>query len=777
VTIADVSLSIFPSIAVEVDTLTISNAAGDGFSRRPFCRLDRLVLDVNLFPLLSGRVEVPTVLLERPFLLLEVNEKGAANYEFKKAEESQTTADTAGVTGSGLVLSDFEIRNGTLEYVDHEQNSSTSLEGIRLLTEIDLDPHTRSATVALEATIDAFSYGSVESPMLSGIPVTLSQRLIYLEAEDSLSLGEGKATVGTIPLTIGGSVATMSKTPRVDIAIRSSGAKIPDLLSLVPKEYLKNAEGFEGTGTAEIGITMKGEISDSTEPDVTGLISSTGAQVRYASLPKPITNIAIVADFARTAAKQEFRVTKFSANLGDNPIGGTLTVVNFDDPAMNLAFHASLNLAEVKEYYPLEEGTELSGHLKADLKVSGRINDPKTRKSSGILDLKSVSAKTAGNPNPVRNLNGTITFNDQTIDAKKLTMMVGRSDLDIAFTVKNYLGIFSDEKQKTKPSATLRLTSNHILTADLVTEEEGTKSGGTADGEKEGGLPFPGVSMDISASIGKLTMEKFELTNVRAAMNIMEGVVTLRNFSGNAYNGTLATKGTLDMRDPKQTPFDLSLQMNNLDVHQFLPEFTSFGSRLYGSLTMTTDLHGALDDTLGLIPQTLNGGGTVQMKSGKVEGVKVNQSLAGLLSLPDLSVVNFKDWQNSFTIANGRMVLKDLKIAALNADYTINGSMGFDGSIDYVMTLLLSPEASKGIKLPGVTGFAGQAVDLFKDPSGRIKLDFNVTGTSDSPKVSLNTDAARKKAEDIAKQQLKKLEEEAKKKAGDILKEFNPFKK
>jgi len=272
-------------------------------------------------------------------------------------------------------------------------------------------------------------------------------------------------------------------------------------------------------------------------------------------------------------------------------------------------------------------------------------------------------------------------------------------------------------------------------------------------------------------------MEKFELTNVRAAMNIMEGVVTLRNFSGNAYNGTLATKGTLDMRDPKQTPFDLSLQMNNLDVHQFLPEFTSFGSRLYGSLTMTTDLHGALDDTLGLIPQTLNGGGTVQMKSGKVEGVKVNQSLAGLLSLPDLSVVNFKDWQNSFTIANGRMVLKDLKIAALNADYTINGSMGFDGSIDYVMTLLLSPEASKGIKLPGVTGFAGQAVDLFKDPSGRIKLDFNVTGTSDSPKVSLNTDAARKKAEDIAKQQLKKLEEEAKKKAGDILKEFNPFKK
>jgi uncharacterized protein involved in outer membrane biogenesis len=287
--------------------------------------------------------------------------------------------------------------------------------------------------------------------------------------------------------------------------------------------------------------------------------------------------------------------------------------------------------------------------------------------------------------------------------------------------------------------------------------------------------------MDISASIGKLTMEKFELTNVKAAMNIEGGVITLRNFSGNAYGGAIVTKGTMDMRDPQKTPFDLTLEMNNLDVHKFLPEFTSYGSRLFGNLTMTTKVNGALDDTLGLIPQSLNGGGNVQMKSGKVEGVKVNQSLAGMLSLPDLSVINFKDWQNSFTIADGRMVLKDLKVTALNSDYTVNGSMGFDGSIDYAMTLLLPAETSSKIKLPGVAGFTGQAVDLFKDPSGRIKLDFDVTGTSDNPKVSLNTAAAQKKAEELVKQKLeaekKKLEGELKKKADDLLKDFDPFKK
>jgi hypothetical protein len=60
-----------------------------------------------------------------------------------------------------------------------------------------------------------------------------------------------------------------------------------------------------------------------------------------------------------------------------------------------------------------------------------------------------------------------------------------------------------------------------------------------------------------------------------------------------------------------------------------------------------------------------------------------------------------------------------------------------------------------------------------------VRLDFAVTGTNDNPKVSLDTRAARRKAEDLAKQKVneeaKKLGDEAKKKAGDVLKDL--FKK
>jgi len=57
-------------------------------------------------------------------------------------------------------------------------------------------------------------------------------------------------------------------------------------------------------------------------------------------------------------------------------------------------------------------------------------------------------------------------------------------------------------------------------------------------------------------------------------------------------------------------------------------------------------------------------------------------------------------------------------------------------------------------------------VNLFKDQSGRFKPDFNIGGTTDNPKVQLDTDPAKKRAEDLAKQKL----DEQKKKLEDQLK-------
>lgn len=784
VTISDISLSLFPRFGLEIDSLKIDNRKGPGFSDRPFLLLDRLVLDVRIAALLKNTVEVSTVLLEHPQILVEMNQAGLANYATDEEPGGvEVKVKTTNANTAGFLLSNFQIVNGTITYINHKKHSQTIVEGLNTKVRMEFAPVVDQMSVESNSTIEGFSWGSDTTILLSGLHVSLQQNMVYDVKKDLLSLQNGQGKLEELPFTVNGTISDVTKVFMMDIVVESKDANIADLLSLIPKEYLKSASGLKGTGVAQVKLNIGGTVNDSTEAEVTGNISATNATIQYAGLPRPITDIAILSDFARTKAKQEFNITKFSALMGNSSVRSQLSVKGFDDPALSLAVSMMLHLAEVKDYYPLEAGTGLSGKLKADVNIAGKVNYPEAMKASGTMEFQGVTIASAGTTSPVQNLNGVVTINNQIIETGKLSMTLGKSDLSLAFRLRNYLSINSNDPKAPEPSANLTLTSNHIYTADLMSDESSHAAGDVSDNKKsrqpkpKGGLPLPNVDMDVNANIGTLTMERFELTNVRSTMKVANSVLDLKNFSCNTFGGLVTTKGTLNMQKPEQPLFDLALDLNGLDGNMLLSKFTPFGQRIFGKLTMNTTMKGTLDDTLGLVSKALNGNGRVQLESGKLTGVKVNQQIASLVKLPDLEVINFKDWTNAFSIADGKLQIKDLKIRALGADYIISGAHGLDGSLDYSMSILLSDEASAKVTIPG---FVGEAAKLFKDDAtGRLKLDFAVGGTMETPNVVLDTKPAQRKMESLARQKLsdesKKLEDQLKKKSEDLLKDL--FKK
>src|SRR5258706_564416 len=81
----------------------------------------------------------------------------------------------------------------------------------------------------------------------------------------------------------------------------------------------------------------------------------------------------------------------------------------------------------------------------------------------------------------------------------------------------------------------------------------------------------------------------------------------------------------------------------------------------------------------------------VDIDDGKLVGFPVAKKLAAVTNLTELKEINFKDWTNAFSISNGRLNIKDLKINAGPTDLVVGGSQGLDGSMDYLLT----------VKLPG----------------------------------------------------------------------------
>ena len=788
VTMQSISLTLLPSLGIEVDSLTIANARGREFSVTPFLSLERLTLKVRPLSLLSGKVEVTTVLVDEPHVLIEINRWGDANYaDFiartdtgaaQPPAPSSPSGETAPAPGMGLLLPNVQIRNGTIDYIDRKGNSAIHVTGLNHVMQLDVDSRAHSVRVDAQTSADRFSYGTLQMPMFPGLRMTTDVQLTYKQDDDLLTIQKGIVTVQDIILVASGSVFDAAKRPRLALNVEADRLNIADLLSLIPAEYMKKAEGLKGTGSARVRVTITGVVSDSTKPEFRGTVSAADASIQYAQLPQPITKVSVIASFERSAAKQEFTIERLSAALGNNPVNVSMKVVNFDDPWMTMTVGASLNLAEVKDYYPLTPGTDLSGSLTANMNISGKTANPSAMTGSGTIDFRNVTIKTPGSARPLQNLVGTVSITNSVVESKRLSMVLGRSDLTVAFNLKNYLSLMSTDKTAPRATATVTLTSNSLSTKDLIADTTTAKPQGkgketaAAPASRSGqALVLPNADMDVTATVGTLVMEKFTLTNFKALLSVSNGIFTLRSCSMNVFDGSVSTRGTLNLQNVRQPQFDMTLNAADVDAHTMLPKFTSFGSKMYGRLTLTTTLKGSLDDTLGLVPSTLNGKGNVQAHDGSLNGVKINKEVASLLKLPALDTIRYKDWSNDFSVADGRLVLKDLKISALDADYIINGSQGLDGSLDYAMSLVLPDRTSSRISVPG---FAGQAVDLFRDNTGRVRLDLNVGGTMDSPKVGLNTSTAKKKAEDLVKQkaadEAKKLQDKLKKQGTDLLK-------
>ena len=820
VAIGDVSLSIFPSIALKLEDVSIANPRGEGFSPDPFLTLDVLRLDVKLLPLLRSRVEVTALELQRPHLLLEINAENQANYALSTApvtprapgeggegrKPEGTHAPSGGEAPEGdryapkpaeqslgaLLISNFHVEGGSVDYINHKDNSATRIH--ELSVALNLGSEGNNIILTGSAESDSVSYGTVDEPMLGGLHIRVEQKITYDQSGDILVFDRGRFVLQDIPLSLSGKVSHLRTTPVLDLIVASDSLNIADLLSLVPKEYMKKAEGVTGKGIARIHVAITGSVSASSSADFAGTIAARDASIQYPRLPKPITGITILADFTRSKGKQQLHVDNLNAKLGGGTLHMAMTLSDFNDPLLDLSASGSLRLLELADYYPLEKGTELGGDMSLDVHAAGRVNAPRSMRASGSMTLADVSVKTASAANPIRKLNGTLTFDNDAAGTKKLSLLIGQSDLTLSCTVKNYLSLLFADKNAPPCNAAMTLQSNHLYSSDLTGggQHAGAPSGPSGGGAQgtaappspkstpglqtklpqaggKAAFPLPPIDINADATIGTLTLEKFEFTNIRGSMRISKGVVSMQNLALNGFGGGIVSNGALDLNKPERPTFDLKLNLNGVEANTLLSRFSSFGQRLSGALTTSTSLKGALNDTLGLVPETLQGGGKVGVKNGTLKGFKVNQSIASTLKLPDLETIQFKDWTNEFTVQNGRLVLKDLTITATTGQYVVNGSQGLDGSLDYHMALYLPESAGPKLDIPG---FAGDALGLFKDQSGRLKFDFNIGGTTDNPKVQLDTGAARAKAEQQAKQ---KLQNTLKDKASDALKKL--FKK
>ena len=132
----DLSLSIFPWLAIEVGRTELGNA--EGFSDEPFMRFEEASLSVRILPLIfSQEATVGTASIEGLVVNLEVAANGATNWDdFSNPEEStRIEAAESDVEATTIEVGNIRVSDANVSYTDTQTSSAYAISNLTFISE------------------------------------------------------------------------------------------------------------------------------------------------------------------------------------------------------------------------------------------------------------------------------------------------------------------------------------------------------------------------------------------------------------------------------------------------------------------------------------------------------------------------------------------------------------------------------------------------------------------------------------------------------------------
>jgi AsmA protein len=205
---------------LQVDGIAIGNPPG--FSPPEMAKVERLDLQLALFPLLHRQIEIERLDLVHPEIALQVDPQRGDNWHFAPqpgpAPQSQPEAASQGSKPTALHIQSFQIQDGTVGFADARANVSFAISRLQVAaTQDQAGGAIRIDASAVECAVPVTVSGQIGSPGARFMPLDLTAKAAGAE------------------LTVTGSDLLYQVAAKVpDLAALSSlaGTQLPSLHSL-----------------------------------------------------------------------------------------------------------------------------------------------------------------------------------------------------------------------------------------------------------------------------------------------------------------------------------------------------------------------------------------------------------------------------------------------------------------------------------------------------------------------------------------------------------------
>jgi hypothetical protein len=774
-------LSSFPNLTFSIEQLSITGK--DAFQGDTLISLPRLEIRLDIMSVIKGgRMDVHGITLEKPRINAIVLKDGKANWDITKPDT--TAAETASEPSKfHLALKKFAIEEGHIVYDDRQGNMKAVLAGLNHELSGDFTQDIFNLETLTKIAALDFWYTGVHylKKVDTELDVTLGMDMI----NSKYTFQENTFRLNALVFGLDGWLAMPKEDIDMDIKFLAKQAGFKDFLSLVPGIYTADFKDVKTSGNLSFNGYAKGKYSEKTLPQFGLQLLVNSARFQYPSLPKSVEKINIDVKLQCPDGVPDHLVTdirKFNMEIAGNPFDMKMVITTPEsDPNLDGMIKTRLDLGSIRDAIPMEKSDELNGMITADVSLKGAMSAIEKEQyqnfdARGNFSIQNMKYKSAELSYPVSIQNASMDFSPAALDLKTFESKIGESDISMKGKLSNYLGWFlKDEALEGKVS----LNSRKLNLNELMGPEE-ESSTANADTAATGVIEVPAnIGFLAEANIVQLIYDNLDIRNVKGALQLDKGTITLRDLLMELMGGRMSLNGIYSTANPSVPRFDFNMNISDFDIPSTYKSFVtvqklaSVGKYAQGKFSAAMSIAGNLDRKMEPVFNTLNGGGNLKTGSVIISNYPMFAKIADQLKMDQFKAFPLKDVNLSFKFKDGRVNVEPFDMKFGDITMNMGGSSGFDQSLDYNVKLDI-PRARFGgaanNALNGIVAAANSKGANFT-VGERVKLSGKIKGSTTDPKVELGLkDMANDMASDLKNQALdlanqKKAELEAKARA------------
>lgn len=500
-------------------------------------------------------------------------------------------------------------------------------------------------------------------------------------------------------------------------------------------------EGMELRGSLNINATAEGRYDSVANiiPNIDAVAVLNNGYIKSTEYPAPIENLNVNLSVINNTGRMNdllVDLSSFGFELEGESIEGNLRVNDLDQLNWDGAVNGAVDLGKIAAIFPMED-VIMEGKIAATIDTKGNYADVEASRydrleTSGSLTVKDLYYTDTDLPQGIRINSAKGEFSPSAINLIDFDARIGQSPLTASGSLTNYIAYLFGENQTLRGNVNLyspKFNVNEWMTGTTATED--TTSLSVIE------LPRD-IDFTMAVKADEVLYDNLALRDVNGSITLRDGILTFNNASMSTLGGKLALSGSYNPQDITAPIFDMTFDVAGLSIREAFNSFNTVrafapvAQHLTGDFTTKFDMSGILGQDMMPVLSSLDGRGLVRIAEAALRDSKIIEGITSLTRLQDGNTLTLKDLRLSIEIVDGMLQLKPFDLNLWGYAATIQGSTGFDGSLNYLVNMQV-PVEKFGSQVTGLLSNLTRS-----DVSNTtIPLGFNVQGNYANPRISL----------------------------------------